>query len=140
MNLTYRENYWDSLPLKQEFICFLTQLFGLDLSLWDEMGFWDNQYRPFSYFDDKALVANVCLYSMDMTIQGEQCRVAQISAVGTAAEYRRQGLSFKLMQKAIEWAADKHDFFFLFADDDAYPLYKKSGFQKVDEYKPIKGG
>lgn len=135
MNLSFRENYWDSLELKVEFISFLNRIHRLDLSLWDKMGFWDHNYRPFSYFDGNSLVSNVCVYSMDMTIQGKQRLVAQISAVGTLPEYRRRGLSFKLTQKAIDWARNNHDFFFLFADQDAYDFYKKCGFRPVDEYK-----
>ncbi len=134
MNLSFREDYWDSLELKEEFKSFLVQIFGLDLSLWDKSGYWDRRYRPFSYFIDNSLVSNVCVYSMDMTIQGEKCPVAQISAVGTLPEYRRKGLSLKLMQAALDWARDKHDFFFLFADEAAYRFYKECGFRMTDEY------
>lgn len=135
MNLSYRENYWDSLELKVEFLSFLVQIFGLDLSVWDKMGFWDQRYRPFSYFSGNSLASNVCVYSMDMTIQGKQRLVAQISAVGTLPEYRRKGLSFELIQKAMDWARNNHDFFFLFADKDAYDFYGKCGFRPADEHK-----
>jgi GNAT superfamily N-acetyltransferase len=135
MNLSYKEDYWDSLDLKMEFINFLLHILGLDLSLWDKMGFWDRRYRPFSYFSGNSLVSNVCVYSMDMTIRGQQCLVAQISAVGTLPEYRRKGLSYQLTQKAMDWAQKNHDFFFLFADQEAYHLYNKCGFRQVDEYK-----
>ena len=70
MNLTYRENYWDSLESKAEFKRFLVTMFNLDLSLWDAMGFWDDLYRPFSFFDGDRLVSNVCLYTMEMTVGG----------------------------------------------------------------------
>ncbi len=135
VNLTLRENYWDSPELKKEFMGFLVQLFDLDLSLWDKMGFWDDRYRPFSYFSDNRVVSNVCVYTMDMTIRGERRRVAQISAVGTVPEYRRRGLSRKLTQVALDWARANHDFFFLFADEDAYKLYKECGFRPAEEYK-----
>jgi hypothetical protein len=72
---------------------------------------------------------------MDMTIRGKQCLVAQISAVGTLPEYRRKGLSLELTQKAMDWARNNHDFFFLFADQEAYYLYNKCGFRLVNEYK-----
>jgi GNAT superfamily N-acetyltransferase len=135
MNLTYRENYWNSPELKKEFMSFLVRIFGLDLSLWDNKGFWDRRYRPFSYFDNGTLVSNVCVYSMNMTIRGKQCLVAQISAVGTLPEYRRKGLSFRLTQQAMAWARDNHDFFFLFADEAAYRFYEECGFRRTDEYK-----
>ncbi len=114
---------------------YLVKVFGLDLHLWDRMGFWDNKYRPFSFFDNDAVVSNVCVYSMDMVVEGTSRRVAQISAVGTLPEYRRQGLSRELTEKAIHWAGSRHDFFYLFADRDAYSFYKKLGFTHTDEYK-----
>ncbi len=135
MNLSFRENYWESVELRKEFMSFLVQTFGLDLSLWDKMGFWDERYRPFSYFSNSSLVSNVCVYSMDMTIHGKERRVAQISAVGTLPEYRRKGLSLKLTQVAMDWARDNHDFFFLFADEVAYQFYKECGFRLTDEHK-----
>jgi len=135
MNLSYRKNYWDVPELKNEFTKFLVNIHNLDLTHWGEMGFWDNRYRPFSYFDGDSLVASVCIYSMDMTIKGEQCQVAQVSAVGTLPEYRRKGLNFELTQKAMEWARVNHDFFFLFADEEAFRFYEKCGFRVVVEYK-----
>ncbi len=135
MNLTFRENYWDSPELKQEFIAFLNKIHNLDLSLWDEMGFWDHRYRPFSYFDGPNLVSSLCVYSMDMTINGERRRVAQVSGVGTLEEHRRKGLNLELTEKAIAWAKAEHDFFFLFADEGARPFYKRCGFRPVLEHK-----
>jgi GNAT superfamily N-acetyltransferase len=135
MNLSFKEDYWDHPESKTEFIRFLARVFGLDLSLWDLLGYWDNNYRPFSFFDQDTLVSNVCVYSMDLTVNGKPCRAAQISAVGTLPEYRRKGLSMELTQKAVAWARDNHDFFYLFADRDANPFYAKCGFRSVDEYK-----
>lgn len=135
MTLAYRENYWNSPALRKAFIGFMVRIFGLDLSLWDESGFWDFNYRPFSFFDGALLVANVCVYSMDMVIRGKRCRVAQISAVGTIPEYRRRGLGAKLMRSALEWARDRHDYIFLFADEEVYGFYDACGFRLTDEYK-----
>ncbi len=135
MDLTFRENYWNARKLKKAFMDYLVQVFGLDLSLWDKMGFWDQRYRPFSYFNDDSLVSNVCVYSMDMTVQGRRCRVAQLSAVGTLPDYRRKGLSRTLIRAAMDWANDTHEFFFLFADEGAYQFYEDCGFRRVDEYK-----
>ena len=136
VKLTYRENYWDSPRLKRRFIRYLVQVFGLDLSLWDKRGYWDPGYRPFSYFDGSELVANVCVYSMDMTVRGKKCRVAQLSAVGTLEEYRRKGLGTDLMARALDWAQNNHEFSYLFADKNAYGLYRECGFSPTAEYKP----
>ncbi|MFZ1684170.1 MAG: GNAT family N-acetyltransferase [Candidatus Zixiibacteriota bacterium] len=135
MNLAFRENYWDAPELKSEYMRFLVQLFRVDLSIWDEAGFWDPHYRPFSYFSDNSLVANVSVYSMEITISGQRRSVAQISAVGTVPEYRRRGLALDLTRTAMEWARNRHDFFFLFADEDAFSFYKQCGFRPVQEHK-----
>lgn len=89
----------------------------------------------FSYFNSDSLVSSVCVYSMDMTIRGKRRLVAQLSGVGTLPEFRRNGLNLELTQKAMDWASTNHDFFFLFADEDTFPFYKKCGFRRVDEYK-----
>jgi GNAT superfamily N-acetyltransferase len=135
MDLTFRENYWDATALKSEYMRFLVKLFRVDLSIWDRAGFWDSRYRPFSYFDDTSLVANVSVYSMEMTIMGQRRSVAQISAVGTVADYRRKGLSLELTRTAMDWARGTHDFFFLFADEDALGFYKQCGFRPAQEHK-----
>jgi GNAT superfamily N-acetyltransferase len=135
MELIYLENYWDRPQRKAEFIRFLVSVFHLDLSLWDRRGYWDHNYRPFSYFAGETLVSSVCLYSMDMVVAGRRCRVAQFSAVGTLPEYRRQGLSSQLTRKAMAWVGDSHDFYFLFADEEAFPFYQSCGFRRVAEHK-----
>lgn len=136
MPFSFKEDYWDDPQLKNEFIGFLKQIFGLDLTLWNDMGYWDRLYRPFSFFDGDRLVSNVCIYSMDMMVMGKRSKVAQVSAVGTLPEYQRRGLSTQLIERAMEWAEADHEFFYLFADENAYPFYKKCGFRIVSEFKP----
>ncbi len=142
MDLTFRDNYWDDAQLKQEFIGFLVRIFNFDLTLWDKTGFWDKRFRPFSYFHDKKMVSSLCLYSLDMMVDGKKCLVGQVSSVATLEEYRRRGLNRQLTEKAIEWASGSHDFFFLFADEEAHPFYEKCGFRRVLEHKrciPVEG-
>ena len=135
MKFSYHESYWDNTDRKLKLIKFIDFIHNLDLTLLDKMGYWDDKFRPFSYFDDGKLISSVCLYSMDMMVRGKRTKIAQISGVGTLPEYRRQGLSGDLNRKAIEWARESHDFFFLFADDEAFPLYKNCGFRTTQEYK-----
>ncbi len=137
MNLTFRENYWDDPEAKSSFIDFLNHIHRLDLTLWDRMGFWDYKYRPFSFFDGKSIASSLCVYSMDMIVNGQRRTVAQISGVGTTEEYRRKGLSLTLTEKAIRWASSNHDFFYLFADTNAFELYERAGFRRVTEHKTI---
>ncbi|MEW6411265.1 MAG: GNAT family N-acetyltransferase [Candidatus Zixiibacteriota bacterium] len=142
MSLTFRTDYWDDAQAKSAFIRFLHHIHRLDLTLWDKLGSWDHNYRPFSYFDGNTIAASVCVYSMDMMVEGRRCSVAQISGVGTDEKYRRRGLSLALTERAIEWASSRHEFFYLFADADAFKLYERAGFRRVVEHKtriPVEG-
>lgn len=142
MNLTYREDYWDDPGLKRQFLTFINDIFDVDMTIWEELGYWDERFRPFSFYDDGNLVSHVCIYSLDMFILGEPCKVAQVSSVATLEGYRRKGLNLALSQKAIEWANQEHDFLFLFADYEAYPFYERVGFRQINEYKtayPLQG-
>ncbi len=133
MNLTYRENYWQDIPLKNEFLRFLIHIHGLDLNLWDKAGYWDDNYHPFSYLLNDTMISHVSVYSMDMIVAGKRRRVAQISSVGTHEDYRLKGLNRQLTEKAITWAKEEHDFFYLFSDVDAIAFYHKCGFRPVTE-------
>jgi len=137
MGLIYRENYWDDANSKQAINLFLRRVFNFDLAVWDDHGYWDTDFRPFSFFDGDSIAANVCIYSLDMMVDGARRRVAQVSSVGTLPEYRRQGLNSRLHEKALAWAQENHDFLFLFSDEEARPLYRKFGFRPVDEHKAI---
>ncbi len=135
--LTFRSAYWEDHPARDEFKKFLRSMFGLDLTLWEQKGFWDGDlYTPFSLFDDDRIVSSVCLYSMDMVIGGRKSRVGQFSGVATHPQFRRRGLNRWLTEQAMQWASKTHDGFFLFATDEAVPFYAKCGFVPVQESAP----
>ncbi len=136
MSLTFREDYWDDVEAKRTFIEFIRRIHNLDLTYWDEMGYWDSRYRPFSFFDGKTLVSNVCIYSMEMSVAGRRCRAAQVSGVATIPEMRRKGLCLELTRIAMDRFRPDHDFFFLFADNDAFPFYETCGFHRAAESRP----
>jgi len=136
--LTYRAHYWDDLHAKELFKEFLLSIHGLDLSLWDEEGFWDDEhYTAFSLFDGDRIVATTNLFSMEMVVEGVPRRLGQFSGVGTAPEFRRRGMNRWLTEQALESAGANHDGFFLFADEEAVPFYAKCGFVPVEETIPV---
>jgi ribosomal protein S18 acetylase RimI-like enzyme len=136
--LRYREAYWADREARRAFQTFLRAIHDLDLVRWEAAGQWDDDYRPFSFFDDEGrVVSSVCLYSLEMVVQGSPCRAAQISGVGTLPAYRRRGLNRELTERAIAWAqAEGHAFFFLFADEEAFPFYEACGFRQLAESVP----
>ncbi|HYD81148.1 MAG TPA: GNAT family N-acetyltransferase [Paucimonas sp.] len=137
MDLSFRTRYWDDLPAKQAFKDFILHIHGLDFTSWDAAGYWDDDYIPFTYFAGGQVVASMCIYTMPAIVNGEPCKVAQVSGVGTLPEYRRMGLNRKLHEIALDWALGEHKFAFLFADEEAIPFYAKCGFRPIKDYAPL---
>lgn len=132
--MEFRSQYWDDEDSKSAFKRFLKAIHGLDLTKWDESGYWDHSYTPFSYFLDGEVVSSVCLYLIDARFLGQDCKVAQISGVGTAESHRRQGLNRQLTQRALEWASSKFTCLFLFADEDAKGFYRRLDFEARQDF------
>jgi GNAT superfamily N-acetyltransferase len=137
MNLTMKTEYWDDPKALGAFKEFMVKIFGLDFSEWESGGYWDNAYTPFSFFKGETIVASVCIYLLDAVIDGETTHLAQISGVGTLPEWRRKGLNRQLTDVGLDWAQDRHDGVFLFANTDAIPFYRKCGFRPIGEYVEI---
>ncbi len=127
-------DYWGDPMALGAFKEFMLKIHGLDFAEWEEAGYWDDAYTPFSYFMEDEIVASVCIYLIDVIIDGKSTRLAQISGVGTLPEFRRQGLNRRLTDIGLEWAEGRHDGVFLFADKGAVPYYQKCGFTAVEEY------
>lgn len=137
-DLVLRTRYADDRALRAELVRFIFSTFRLDLGPWDDAGYWDERYVPFSFFRGDRIVASACSYSMEMVIDGQRTKVAQLSGVGTVAEHRRQGLNRRLVEEILAHAASTgHGGAFLFADADAVPFYERFGFRSVEEHASI---
>jgi GNAT superfamily N-acetyltransferase len=137
MDRTLRTAYWRDLAARKSFQDFIRQIFALDFTRWDKAGYWDDDYSPYSYFEGDRVVASLCIYDMPAWVNGEACKVAQVSGVGTLPEYRRQGLNRQLHEIALPKALEEHRFAFLYADDDAVPFYRKRGFRPMPAYSVL---
>lgn len=135
MALTLQTEYWDDPEAKAAFQEFIREIHGLDFSAWDEAGYWDHRYTPFSYFEGDRVIASMCTYLLDAVIEGENAKIVQISGVGTDPEYRRQGLNRELTEIGLAWAARNDPVgVFLFSDAGAIPFYAAGGFEAIEEY------
>ena len=134
-DLTMRDGYWHDGQAKAAFCRLVRDTFGLDFSAWDTAGYWDERYHPFTLFDrDGEAVSSVCLYAMDLVVDGRRQLAGQLSAVATRPAWRRRGLAQRLAQEALQWSARQgHGFQYLFSDDEARPLYRRLGFVAVEE-------
>jgi len=137
MSLELRTGYWHDPSAKSAFQAFMREIFGLDFSVWDAAGYWDDAYTPFSLFDGDTVVANVCLYLLDAVVAGESTRLAQISGVGTLEGWRRRGLSRELTNTALEWARGRQRGVFLFAAEPSVAFYDTCGFTPIDEFLEV---
>ena len=130
MAFTFRTAYWHDLPARKAIKAFIRDIHGVDFDAWDS-GYWDDDYRPYSYFEDGGVAASLCIYSMPAIVNGQPTRVAQVSGVGTAPQHRLKGLNRQLHEKALAEALPRHRFAFLYADDEAVPFYRKLGFRPL---------
>ena len=134
--MIFRTAYWHDLEARRAFKRFILEIHGADFDEWDS-GYWDDDYRPYSYFEDGRVVASMCIYTMPAMVNGEACRVAQVSGVGTLPGYRLRGLNRKLHEIALAEAMPGHRFAFLYADDEAIAFYLKCGFRPVAAHAAV---
>lgn len=134
MKLELRSRYWDDRRAREAFKAFILDIHGLDFTEWEEAGYWDDRYTPFSCFLGNRVVASVCIYLLDAVVEGEPTRLIQISGVGTDPDFRRQGLGRELIELGLEWARGRHSGVFLFANEGAIPFYERCGFEARTEY------
>jgi predicted N-acetyltransferase YhbS len=132
--LELREAYWGDARARAAFKRFVLRIHGVDFDAWDRAGFWDDAYRPCSYFQGDSVVASACVYLLDAVVDGRPTRLAQISGVGTLPGWRRQGLARELTEIGLERARDRYDGLFLFAAKGAVPFYERCGFEPLDEF------
>ena len=132
-----RIGYWADPAARKAFKDFILAIHNVDFDAWDRAGYWDDDYKPYSFFAGDRVIASLCIYTMPAIVNGEACQVAQVSGVGTLPEFRRRGLNRRLHEIALPEALSSHRFAFLFADDEAIPFYRACGFQPVTAHSIV---
>lgn len=128
------ENYRGSKNYVNKYFQFISVIFpSISFSEWHEKGFWTDKYIPVSLLNDDRIVSSASIALMDIIINDNKYKAAQIGAVGTLPEYRRQGLSRQLMEHILDRYKEKVDFFFLYANDMVLNFYPKFGLRNVKE-------
>ena len=111
---------------------FISTVFpGISFEPWQKAGFWTKDYLPYSIIQKGNIISNVSVSLMTVLVNGERLDAAQIGAVGTVPEYRKQGLSRLLINHVIDIYSKKSDLIFLFANDSVMDFYPKFGFIKI---------
>lgn len=118
---------------KESFFQLARDIFSLDFSQWDALGYWTPTYKPHCFVQDGHVIANVSVTFATMVIEGTTKKVAQIGTVMTAPKYRGQGLSKKLMDYVLDTYKDI-DLFYLFANETVLDFYPRFGFKAVPQF------
>lgn len=137
MTIEYRSHYFDDARAKASFERCAKEIFGLDFSLWEAHGLWDENYRPFSAFVDNECIASLCVFPSLMSVNGKKTKAAQLLTVGTLPEYRGRGIQRKLWESASDWIRRDCEFVFLFTDETAAGFYERLGLRRQIEYTEV---
>jgi len=131
--MTIVKHYRDNKDLRNSFNALAEATFGLNFENWYQMGYWGDNYAPYSVLEDGKIVANVSLNRTDMVIGGQRRRLYQLGTVMTCPEYRKRGYIRCLMAEIEKDIADA-DGVYLFANDSVLEFYPKFGFEKNREF------
>lgn len=127
------KHYRNNAALRRSFNELAEATFGLNFENWYRMGFWGDNYDPYSLVIDGRVVANVSVNRTDMVIGGERRRLYQLGTVMTAPEYRNRGYIRAIMEEVEKDIRDA-DGVYLFANDSVTEFYPKFGFVPGTEH------
>lgn len=120
--------------LRAGFNALTEETFGLNFENWYRLGYWGDNYTPYSILEEGKIVANVSVNRTDLVIGGERKRIYQLGTVMTKPEYRNRGYIRKIMESLEEPLSDA-DGIYLFANDAVLEFYPKFGFRRGQEYE-----
>ncbi|WP_277587142.1 GNAT family N-acetyltransferase [Psychrobacillus antarcticus] len=118
---------------KESFNELAKMVFEIDFKGWYEKGCWDDKYICYSYIDGDKVIANASINKMTLVSNGKEYKAIQVGTVMTHPDYRKKGLSGKLMNHIIDKYEKECDFIYLFANETVLDFYPKFGFEKVPE-------
>lgn len=127
------KDYRDNPQLRSSFNRLAKATFGLDFEPWYQMGFWTDDYNPYSVVLDGEVVANVSLNRTDMSIGGERRKLYQLGTVMTDEAHRNRGYIRAIMAEIEKDTADA-DGVYLFGGDNVLEFYPKFGFVQGTEH------
>lgn len=134
-SLIFRKNYLENDEYRKSFCNLAKETFKVNYDVWYKLGFWgrDSRYINYSFFNKENIVANISVNEFILMINGEVKKAVQIGTVMTVKEYRKKGLSRKLMDRIFEDYDGKCDFYYLFANETVTNFYPKFGFVRTPQ-------
>lgn len=131
--MIYTKGYQQNEELRKSFCALANATFGIDFEEWYQKGYWNERYIPHSFVWQGQVVANVSVNLLTLVIHGEKKKAIQIGTVMTHPDYRRQGLSARLMNLILEEYENDYEIMYLFANASVMDFYPRFGFRRVEE-------
>ena len=129
------KNYRDNEALRASFNKLAESTFGLNFENWYQMGFWKDNYIPYSVVIDGQVVSNVSVNACNMNYKGREVKLIQLGTIMTYPEHRNKGYARILMEEVLRDYEGKVDGIYLFANYAVLDFYPKFGFKVAKEYQ-----
>ena len=132
------KNYRRNEKLRKEYNKLTEKTYGFDFETWYQEGYWGERHIPYTLFDGQSAVSNVSVNKIKFSVLGEEKNYIQLGTVMTDENYRNQGLSRYLIERAVNETESCCDLIYLFANEKVLDFYPKFGFREAEEYTSFK--
>ncbi|MCK8058984.1 MULTISPECIES: GNAT family N-acetyltransferase [unclassified Fusibacter] len=129
------KDYKNNDALRSSFNRLATETFGIDFEHWYKKGFWNDRYICYSFVFEGQVIANASINRMRLRWDGKYYNAIQIGTVMTAPKFRKQGLSYRLLDTIVKEWENEVDFIYLFGNDSALNLYKQFEMKEFKEHR-----
>jgi GNAT superfamily N-acetyltransferase len=113
----------------------MLEAFGFSFERWHKQNVWNDDYTCYSIIEGELMLANACVYRMDMLVNGEKAEWFQIGAVATRRARRGEGLSRAIITFILEQYPGKT--LFLLPNQNDMNFYPKFGFRLIHNRQPF---
>lgn len=127
-------NYREKYQYRESFFTLAKQIFSIDFHDWYNAGYWNDNYRCYSFIDNNTVISNASVSSMKILQQGKIKHYLQIGTVMTHPSYRGRGLAGKLIKHICKNSPYP---VFLFAEAVNSDFYQHLGFSAYKQYSYI---
>jgi len=132
---SFDQNYANDETKREQLYQLFDTVFNIPMETFRDFysrGFWDDTYRPFTYFDGEKAIANASIFEMTMNINGDKKEAVGIQSVMTHPEYRGMGLMKNLFKEVLQFIDERDQPSFLMTSSPE--LYTPFGFRSIQEH------
>lgn len=134
MQLTIENGLTATSSYKSKLNELIKNTFGFSFAKFHDLGVWGKDYECYSLIENDTMVANISVFHHKLLVDKQIVDCLQLGAVATKQEYRRRGLSRRLMDEIFDRFPSTPAF--LFAGHDVAQFYPKFGFRPLPDNQP----